>query len=102
MPHAFFHQDRIETGFKASFCDLGDTTLRVYQVLEGGGPLQEHLDTQGEGMHHLSLNVASLGDTLSELKGKGIEVGWSCPEVGLTLLDTRSVGGMTFALSRAA
>jgi catechol 2,3-dioxygenase-like lactoylglutathione lyase family enzyme len=102
MPHAFFHQDRIETSFKASFCDLGDTTLRVYQVLEGGGALQEHLDTKGEGMHHLSLNVASLDDTVSEMKGEGVEVGWSCPEVGLTLLDTTSVGGMTFSLTQAA
>lgn len=100
MPHAFFRDQRIETSFKASFCDLGETRLRLYQPLEGGGPLARHLAERGEGMHHLSLDVASLDDSLSELAGEGIEVSFHAPGLGFTLLDTTAVGGMIFSLAQ--
>ena len=101
MPHAFFRGERIETGFKASFCDLGDTALRLYQVIEGGGAFAEHLASKGEGMHHLALNVEDVDAALSELASQGIEATWRSPETGLTLLDTTAVGGMTFGLCQA-
>jgi hypothetical protein len=53
-------------------------------------------------MHHLALNVPNLAASVSGMTDLGIEVGWSCPEVGLTLLESRSVGGMTFALSETS
>ena len=99
MPHAFFEDERIQTTFKASFCDLGETALRLYQVLEGAEPLAAHIAARGEGMHHLALHVPSVEEARAELEGEGIETTWSCPEVGLTLLDTASVGGMVFALA---
>ena len=101
MPRAFYRDQRIETTFQASFCDLGETQLRLYQVLEGVEPLAQHLASQGEGMHHLSLRVPSVADASADLAGEGIDVLWSCPELGLTLLDTARIGGMTFSLAEA-
>ena len=98
-PRGLYREKRIECVFKASFCDIGDTRLRVVQVLEGRTPLTEQLEAQGEGMHHLCLNVSRLDDCLSELAEAGVEATWTCPETRTAYLDTRAVGGMTFALA---
>lgn len=102
MQRAFYRQARIEASFRASFCDLGESRLEVVQVLEGETPLGAHLQAKGEGMHHLTLEVPDPEKRLRELSGQGVETLWSCPEAGLSLLDTRSIGGMPFAIGTTA
>jgi hypothetical protein len=36
------------------------------------------------------------------MRAKGIEALWSCPEMNMTLLDTKAIGGMPFALHTKA
>ena len=102
MQRAFYRDARIETSFRASFCDIGEARLEVFQVLEGDTPLGAQLEARGEGMHHLALVVPEPEKRLEELAARGIEATWECPEAGLTLLDTRAVGGMTFAIAGAS
>lgn len=101
MPRGFFREKRIETSFRASFCDLGETRLLLYQVLEGDTPTSDQLAAKGEGMHHLCLNVEDLEATLADCADHGLRATWQCPEMRLALLDTRQVGGMIFALAEA-
>jgi len=101
MNRAFYREARIEASFKASFCDLGETELRLYQVLEGDNPLSESLGASGEGMHHLALHVSDLEARLEQLASAGIETGWIVPEAGIAHLETKAIGGMTFALHQA-
>ena len=101
MPRAFYRDARIETSFRASFCDLGETQLKLYEVVEGESPFSDQLRSQGEGMHHLCLNVSDLEGSLADLEAAGIGATWRVPELGLAHLDTRNIGGMTFALAEA-
>ncbi|MAG29713.1 MAG: hypothetical protein CL908_02325 [Deltaproteobacteria bacterium] len=101
-PRAFYRDARIEANFRASFCDLGNSQLRLYEVLEGSNPFTDQLATSGEGMHHLCLHVGQLDDALAELSAEGIEAVWTCPETRTAHLDTSKIGGMTFALTEKA
>lgn len=99
MPRAFYREARIEADFRASFCDLGEMQLRLYQVVEGASPLADHLEAKGEGMHHLCLHVPDLEGALAELSASGIGTLWRCPESRTAHLETTRIGGMTFALA---
>jgi catechol 2,3-dioxygenase-like lactoylglutathione lyase family enzyme len=101
-PRAFYRDARIEADFRASFCDLGQARLRLYQVLEGENPLLDQLNTTGEGMHHLCLAVADLDQALAVLRAAGIPTAWICPEARMAFVDSTRVGGMVFALRESA
>ncbi len=99
MPRAAYREKRIETTFRASFCEIGNTSLRLYQVLAGDTPLTDRIRERGEGLHHLCLNVADLEESLTELSAVGVEATWRCPELRMAHLDTTRIGGMTFSLA---
>jgi methylmalonyl-CoA/ethylmalonyl-CoA epimerase len=99
MPRGFYRDQRIKTSFRASFCDLGDTQLCLYQMIEGETPISSHLASRGEGMHHLCLYVPDVEKSLAELDTAGITPFWNAPELGMSMLDTSATGGMTFALA---
>ena len=99
MPRAFYRDARIETGFRASFCDIGETQLRLFEVVEGESPFAARLRDRGEGMHHLCLHVPDLEASLSELAERGVTATWHAPELAMAHLDTTRIGGMVFALA---
>ncbi len=98
MKNATYRDRLIDASFKASFTDLGEGRLRLIQPLEGDSPFADFLATRGEGMHHLELETADVEGRRGELAGHGVGVVWNCPETGTALLDTRSIGGMMFAV----
>jgi catechol 2,3-dioxygenase-like lactoylglutathione lyase family enzyme len=102
MPRAFYRDARIEADFRASFCDLGETRLCLYQTLEGESPLADRLEERGEGMHHLCLHVPDLEGALAALAASGVGSLWRCPESRTAYLDTTRIGGMIFALAEMA
>lgn len=101
MPRAVYRDARIDVSFKASFCDIGESRLVLYAVPEGATPLGERLASEGEGMHHLCLRVPDVDASLEAYAARGVEPVWRSPELDLALLDTRGIGGMTFALTTA-
>jgi methylmalonyl-CoA epimerase len=52
--------------FRLLYIECGDTTLQLVQPL-AAGPLTEHLQTQGEGLHHVCFAVDDLDATLARL-----------------------------------
>ena len=102
MKRAFYRSERIDATFRASFCDLGRSRMRLYQVVEGTTPFGDARRKRGEGMHHLCLPVDDLEASLGELEEAGIETFWRGPELRAAWVDTRAIGGMVFALSERA
>ena len=98
MQRAFYRSERIEASFKASFCDLGNAELRIYSVVEGESPFSADLADSGEGLHHLALQVSDLDRSLAEFAALGIEASWVAREIGFAHLNTKTIGGMSFAL----
>jgi len=101
MPRAYYREKRIETSFRASFCDIGDCRLRLFETVAGDSPFATHVKTRGEGMHHLCLVVEDLDACLAELRADGVAATWRASGLELALLDTTKIGGMTFAIAQA-
>lgn len=99
MTRAYYRDERIEARFKASFCDLGESRLRLFEVVEGETPFGEQLSTHGEGMHHLCLPVESLDEAVAACEAAGLSTLWRSEELRLAQLDAAPIGGMRFALS---
>jgi len=102
MKNATYRDRLIDASFKASFTDLGEGRIALIQPLDGDSPFAEFLTEHGEGMHHLRLGAADLDEAVAGMAAKGVPAVWSCPEAGMTLLDTQAVGGMRFGLRRIA
>jgi methylmalonyl-CoA epimerase len=102
MKNATYGSKLIDATFKASFSDIGNGRLELIQPLQGESPFSEFLTSCGEGMHHLRLPVDDLNEAVDDMRAKGIEALWSCPEMNMTLLDTKAIGGMPFALHTKA
>ena len=101
MRRAFYRNDRIEARFKASFCDLGESRLKLFEVVEGETPFNVLRFRQAEGLHHLCVPVEDLDEAIAELGRGSLEVVWRSDELRVALLDARSIGGMLLGVSDA-
>jgi methylmalonyl-CoA/ethylmalonyl-CoA epimerase len=98
---AVYERDIIDAGFRASFADIGQSQITLYQVVEGESPLTERLAARGEGMHHLCVRVPDLEATVAELDAAGVGTFWSAPDARIAYVDSSATGGMTFAFSES-
>lgn len=98
MKNATYKDKLIDASFKASFTDLGEGRLELIQPLDENSPFAEFLAARGEGMHHLRLETPDAQARAAALDGQGFNAIWRNPAAGTTLLDTRAIGGMSFAL----
>lgn len=60
---------------KLAFLNLGQVSLELIEPIGGPSTWQEHLDTRGEGMHHIAFKVQGMERACAFLDGKG------CPTV---------------------
>jgi catechol 2,3-dioxygenase-like lactoylglutathione lyase family enzyme len=98
MKNATYRDRLIDAAFKASFTDLGEGRIALIQPMDGDSPFAEFLKDHGEGLHHLRLAAEDIDGAVAGLAAKDVPAVWSCPEAGMTLLDTQAVGGMRFGL----
>ena len=54
------------TGVRVAYLAAGPTTLQLVQPL-GPGPIRDHLDQHGEGLHHLCFAVPDIGAAVRHL-----------------------------------
>jgi catechol 2,3-dioxygenase-like lactoylglutathione lyase family enzyme len=47
--------------------------IELLQPVEGSSPLSEHLETHGEGLHHVRFRVQRIDEKLDELRKRGFE-----------------------------
>ena len=62
-----------DAGVRLTHLDLGNTHLQLVQPTREDHPLQEHLKSHGEGLHHLCLYVDSVEKTCEALPAHGIQ-----------------------------
>ena len=71
-----FTRQRPQGGYEVGYVMLGPETLVTLLHPTGAtGPIREFLNTRGEGLHHVALEVDDLGRVVAGLRAKGIEVG---------------------------
>lgn len=61
-----------EAGAKTVMIFQGDVTLELTQPIDPKSGIQKFLDTRGEGIHHISLEVDDIKEEISSLESKGV------------------------------
>ena len=87
-----------EHGVKAVLVQLGQTRIEVLEPLDPENSIGRFINTKGEGLHHLALNVDNLQDRLNYLKDNGFDLIDTIPREGLSgnvaFIHPRSVFGV--------
>ena len=63
-----------EDGIKTVMVSLGEATLELMEPIDPQGGVQKFLETRGEGIHHISLEVDDIQQTRSSLEAKDIQI----------------------------
>ncbi|SVB87958.1 uncharacterized protein METZ01_LOCUS240812 [marine metagenome] len=91
-----------EHGVKAALLLVGQTRLELLEPLGPETAVGRFLQRRGEGLHHLALNVNSVGQGLEVVKARGLRVIDRKPREGLTgmvaFIHPESTGGILMEL----
>lgn len=87
-----------DQGVRASLLPVGQTRLELLEPLSMDTPVGKFLEKRGEGLHHLALHVEGIGEKLTVLANKGVDLIDQTPREGLSgiiaFLHPRSVHGI--------
>jgi catechol 2,3-dioxygenase-like lactoylglutathione lyase family enzyme len=82
---------------------LGPSEIELIEVVEGRPPHAEFLETHGEGLNHVNLDLRT-GDAYLDAMGRlaehGVEPYWGYPERGFCYVEGGRMGGVTFEIQR--
>ena len=56
-----------------NLCRLGDVYFELIEPTASEGPIAKFIESYGEGLHHIALKVSNIEETMTQLKGKGIQ-----------------------------
>ncbi|WP_455660894.1 methylmalonyl-CoA epimerase [Pradoshia sp.] len=59
---------------KVAFLLAGTTRIELLEPLDETSAIAKFIETKGEGIHHIALEVSSIKDRIDELKEKGIQL----------------------------
>jgi len=90
------HGKPAEWKVKISNAKVGNSELELLEPSGGESLLQEFLDTQGEGLHHIGYLVDDVRGEIEKLTKRGVKVLTSAnlDERGFAYLDTGVAGGI--------
>lgn len=63
-----------DQGVKVTFLPIGDTNIELIEPIDPASATAKFLDTRGEGIHHICLQVESVKDELDKLAGQGFRL----------------------------
>ena len=86
----------------AAVIKIGDCKLEIIQPEDSNSSVAKFIDKKGPGLHHLCLEVSDLGDVLTKLDSKGINLVDKIPKKGLVgdiaFIHPKSMGGVLMEL----
>ena len=59
---------------RVAFLSAGNTRIELLEPLDGTSAIAKFIETKGEGIHHIALEVSSIRDRIAELKEKGLQL----------------------------
>ncbi len=87
-----------EGKIKVAFLDLGELKLEVIQPTGPGTPFAHHLETKGQGLHHLALEVDDIEAALQTAREAGLKLEDEVPRQGvggqIAYLDPETTSGI--------
>jgi len=71
-------------GVRAALLDLGNALLELLEPVVPDTGIARYLESRGEGLHHVCLEVDDIHASLADLKSKGVELIDEASRPGLT------------------
>ena len=92
---------------KVAFLEAGDSRIELLEPTGPASTVARHLERRGAGIHHLTLTVEHLEQTLERVRQHGVEITDGGPRIGaggrpVAFLHPRSTGGVLVELVEAA
>lgn len=72
-----------EAGMGAAMLSLGDDKLELIEPIGTEGVIAKFLESRGEGIHHISIEVDDIVETLKSLSDKGVRLIDTKPRQGI-------------------
>ena len=63
-----------DQGVKAAIIPIGDTEIELLEPTDPNGGVAKFLETRGEGIHHICLEVDDIDEELKRLEAKGVKL----------------------------
>jgi methylmalonyl-CoA/ethylmalonyl-CoA epimerase len=63
-----------EQRVRVAFIPVGEVMIELVQPTSKDSPVAGYLETRGEGMHHLALQVDDISAALAELQSQGLQL----------------------------
>jgi methylmalonyl-CoA/ethylmalonyl-CoA epimerase len=100
------HEERIE-GLQVVFLDFGRAYVELLEPLDGGGPVERFLDSNGPGIHHLAVATPDVAAALDGARAAGVDPIDESPRPGawgseVAFLHPSSTGGVLVELVEGA
>jgi methylmalonyl-CoA epimerase len=73
-----------DQGVKAALLDLGNSLLELLEPIDPDFGIARYLETRGEGLHHVCLEVPDIHASLADLKSKNVDLIDEVARPGLT------------------
>ncbi len=90
---------------KVAVLNVGDSAIELIEPIQADSPISRFLETRGEGLHHISLEVKDLRASLKDLKERNIRLIDEKPRLGaegrlIAFIHPDSTGGVLVELSQ--
>jgi methylmalonyl-CoA/ethylmalonyl-CoA epimerase len=102
------HRETVESqGVDAALLDVGDSHVELLQPLGPDTAVGKFLARRGPGLHHVAYRVASIDETLNELREAGLRLIDEQPRTGIrgsrvAFLHPTSTGGVLTEIVESA
>ena len=100
-PRMLAHTDYAYPGLKGARFYLGNATISLVASDDPRSPIAKFIETRGEGINHLTLEVTNLEEDIAHLAGQGIEFltekPLDFPEGRVIFAHPRSLNGIQIA-----
>lgn len=87
-----------EGKIKVAFLDLGELQLEIIQPTGPDTPFARYLETKGQGLHHLALEVDDIEAALQTVRQAGLKLEDEVPRLGaggqIAYLDPETASGI--------
>jgi methylmalonyl-CoA epimerase len=94
--------DAPEAGMRAAMVSAGGDMLELIEPVGDGGVIGKFIETRGEGIHHICVEVDDIRKTLASLAEKGIRLIDTEPRQGVeglvAFIHPRSMNGVLIEL----
>ncbi|MEC5422317.1 methylmalonyl-CoA epimerase [Virgibacillus sp. C22-A2] len=92
---------------KIAFLKIGESRIELLEALNDSSPIQKFIEKQGEGVHHIALEVDNIEERLARLKKEGLPLINKEPKQGahnsqIAFIHPKVANGVLFELCQQA